>query len=132
MVQPFAIGAATLTGVPAALEPTLPVLAQGSAAQVQPLSEATNSNATNSNPDKSTSGQSGNQSLEQAIEQLNSEMQAWSTGMRFEVDDDAQRVVISIIDSASGEVLRTVPSEAVVRVAKMIVQFQGNMVDTKA
>ena len=59
-------------------------------------------------------------------------MQAWSTGMRFDVDDDAQRVVVSIIDSATGEVLRTVPSDAVIRVAKMIVQLQGKGIDTQA
>ena len=59
-------------------------------------------------------------------------MQAWSTGMRFDVDDDAQRVVVSIIDSATGEVLRTVPSDAVIRVAKMIVQLQGKGINTQA
>ena len=132
MVQPLAIGSATLAGVPATLEPSIPALAQSSAAQVQAPAEASNSNATHNSAYGQTPDQSGNQSLEQAIEQLNSEMQAWSTGMRFEVDDDAQRVVISIIDSATGEVLRTVPSDAVVRIAKMIVQFQGNTVDTRA
>ena len=132
MVQPFAIGSATLAGVPAALESTIPAFAQDAAVQVQPTAEASNSNATSNQSYGQTPEQASNQSLEQAIEQMNSEMQAWSTGMRFEVDDDAQRVVISIIDSATGEVLRTVPSDAVVRIAKMIVQFQGNTVDTKA
>lgn len=70
--------------------------------------------------------------LDKALEELNNSMQAWSTGMRFDVDEDAQRVVVSIIDSATGEVLRTVPSDAVVRVAKMIVQLQGKGIDTRA
>lgn len=72
------------------------------------------------------------QPLDKALEELNSNMQAWSTGMRFDVDEDAQRVVVSIIDSATGEVLRTVPSDAVVRVAKMIVQLQGKSINTQA
>lgn len=71
-------------------------------------------------------------SLEKALELVNNNLQAWSTGMRFDVDSDAQRVVISIVDSSTGEVLRTVPSDAVLRVAKMIVQLQGSLVDTKA
>ncbi len=71
-------------------------------------------------------------SLEKALEDVNNNMKAWATGMRFDVDPDANRVVVSIIDSATGEVLRTVPSDAVVRVAKMIVQMQGNVVNTKA
>lgn len=70
--------------------------------------------------------------LDKALEELNNSMQAWSTGMRFDVDEDAQRVVVSIIDSATGEVLRTVPSDAVIRVAKMIVQLQGKGIDTQA
>lgn len=70
--------------------------------------------------------------LDKTLEQLNDSMQAWATGMRFDVDEDAQRIVVSIVDSNSGEVLRTVPSEAVIRIAKMIVQLQGSAIDTRA
>lgn len=70
--------------------------------------------------------------LEQALEDVNSTLKAWSTGMRFDIDPDAQRVVVSIIDSESGEVLRTVPSDAVIKIAKMIVQLQGQSVRTSA
>ncbi len=71
-------------------------------------------------------------SLERALESVNDSLKAWSTGMRFEMDEDAQRLVVSIVDSATGDVLRTIPSEAVLRVAKMIVQLQGSGVDTQA
>jgi flagellar protein FlaG len=70
-------------------------------------------------------------SLEKALEQANDKLKAWSTGMRFDVDEDTQRIVISIVNTDTCEVLRTVPSEAVLRVAKMIVQLQGVSVDTK-
>lgn len=70
--------------------------------------------------------------LEQALEDVNNSLKAWSTGMRFDIDPDAQRVVVSIIDSESGEVLRTVPSDAVIKIAKMIVQLQGQSVSTSA
>ncbi|MHA3902312.1 flagellar protein FlaG [Castellaniella sp. WN] len=71
-------------------------------------------------------------SLEKALESVNDSLKAWSTGMRFEMDEEAQRLVVSIVDSTTGEVLRTIPSEAVLRVAKMIVQLQGSGVDTQA
>lgn len=70
--------------------------------------------------------------IEQALEDVNNSLKAWSTGMRFDIDPDAQRVVVSIVDSESGEVLRTVPSDAVIRIAKMIVQLQGQSVSTSA
>ncbi len=71
-------------------------------------------------------------SLEKALESVNNSLKAWSTGMRFEMDKDAHRLVVSIVDNDTGKVLRTIPSEAVLRIARMIVQLQGSGVDTKA
>lgn len=76
--------------------------------------------------------QDGNSPLDKALQEVNSSMQAWATGMRFSVDPDAQRIVISIVDNATGKVLRTVPSDAIIRMAKMIVQLQGQGISTKA
>jgi len=81
------------------------------------------------NPDAQT-GKAG--SVEGAFEEINAAMEAWSTGMRFEIDEDTQRMVVSVIDTKSGETLRQIPSEEVLHVAKMIAQFQGNIVSTKA
>ncbi|MGB6009290.1 flagellar protein FlaG [Castellaniella sp.] len=71
-------------------------------------------------------------SLEKALESVNDSLKAWSTGVRFDMDKDAQQLVISIVDNASGDVIKTIPSEAMLRIAKMIVQLQGSGVDTKA
>lgn len=69
--------------------------------------------------------------LDDTLDQINNSLQAWSTGIRFNMDDDAQRLVVSIVDNSTGEVLRTVPSEAVIQIAKMIVQLQGNAISVK-
>lgn len=69
---------------------------------------------------------------EEAFDEINQAMQAWNTGMRFEIDEDTQQLVVSIIDSTSGDVIRQIPSEEVLHVAKMITQFQGNLISTKA
>lgn len=71
-------------------------------------------------------------SLEKALESVNDSLKAWSTGVRFEMDKDAQQLVVSIVDNASGDVIKTIPSEAMLRIAKMIVQLQGAGVDTQA
>lgn len=70
--------------------------------------------------------------LNDTLDQINNSLQAWSTGIRFNMDDEAQRLVVSIVDNTTGEVLRTVPSDAVIQIAKMIVQLQGNQVSVKA
>lgn len=70
-------------------------------------------------------------SLDDTLDQINNSLQAWSTGIRFNMDDEAQRLVVSIVDNTTDEVLRTVPSDAVIQIAKMIVQLQGNAVSVK-
>ena len=71
-------------------------------------------------------------STEEAFDEINAAMEAWSTGMRFELDEDTQQMVVSIIDTKSGDVLRQIPSEEVLHVAKMIAQFQGKLLNVKA
>lgn len=71
-------------------------------------------------------------SLDTALEQLNENMKAWSTGLRFDVDDDTQKLIVSLVDSQSGEVIRAVPSDAALQISKMIAKFQGNSINTKA
>lgn len=71
-------------------------------------------------------------SLDTALEQLNQNMQAWATGVRFDIDPDTQRIVVSLVNNESGDVIRAVPSEAVLQISKMIAKFQGNTINTKA
>lgn len=102
------------------------------AVQVTPGSEAQGSGTATTSQQNGQGAGAQNPSLEKALEALNDSMKAWATGMRFDMDDEAQRLVVSIVDSETGDVIRTVPSDAVIRVAKMIVQLQGSLVDTKA
>lgn len=105
----------------AALEPTQTVIPTGNAA---------NQNAAGSSTSEQQKASS--QPIEKALEEINSQMQAWSTQLQFDVDQDANRVVVSIVDSQTGDVIRTIPSEAVLRIAKMIVKLQGNAIQTEA
>lgn len=105
---------------------------QQPATSVTAASPGTNLDMAADQRDTSPRQHHGESSLERMLEQINDSMQAWSTGMRFDIDEEAERVVVSIIDTESGETLRTVPTEAVLRIAKMIVQLQGGGVDTQA
>ncbi len=67
-----------------------------------------------------------------AMDEINSQLRAWSTELQFEMDPDLHKIVVSVRDSDTGEVLRTIPSDAVIRIAKMIVKLQGNAVETTA
>ncbi|SHI18931.1 flagellar protein FlaG [Pollutimonas bauzanensis] len=132
MVNPIGANPGSLPFVPAAVDLERPLSIPEPAVQVTPSGEALNSGGAATAPRQPQDADANPNSLEKALEDVNDNMKAWATGMRFDVDPDAQRVVVSIIDSATGEVLRTVPSDAVIRVAKMIVQLQGQVVNTKA
>ncbi len=70
--------------------------------------------------------------LDKALDEINEQMKAWSTHLQFEIDPNVHQVVVSIVDAESGDVIRTIPSEAVLRIAKMIVNMQGNGIKTAA
>lgn len=130
MVNPLTpASSASIPANPVSLEIERPPLPEP-AREVTPAAEtigAGNSASRQAGPEESTA-----KPLEQALEDVNNTLKAWSTGMRFDIDPDAQRVVVSIVDSVSGEVLRTVPSDAVIKIAKMIVQLQGQSISTSA
>lgn len=103
--------------------------------QVQASNDAQNSGSSTTGHNLKQQQQSlgdTESSLDRMLNQINDSMDAWSTGMRFDVDEEAQRVVVSIVDSKTGDVIRTVPSDAVIQIAKMITKLQGTAVDTKA
>ncbi len=120
--------AAAVAAAPAPT-PATPV-AVDSAVVITPVGNATDSSGardTGSDP-----SQQQPQSVEKALEDINEQMKAWSTQLQFEVDPDINRVGVSVVDSKTGDVVRTIPSDAVLRIAKMIVKLQGNAVETSA
>ncbi|WP_258128415.1 flagellar protein FlaG [Achromobacter anxifer] len=109
--------------------PAAPV-APDPAVSVVPTAAATNSGAS----DSATSDQSDSQKLplDKALDEINDQMKAWSTQLQFEIDPNVHQVVVSVIDANSGEVIRTIPSETLLKIAKMIVNMQGNGIKTTA
>jgi len=130
MVSPFVPSPPSAAVNPVALEIERPVLPE----PARQVTAAAGSAGARLSADAGPGGGRSDTStpLEDVLDELNGNLQAWSTGIRFDVDPDAQRVVISIVDNATGEILRTVPSDAVIRIAKMIVQLQGRSVSTQA
>lgn len=113
-----------------------PTDAAASAQRPEPAVQVTRSEAARNGGNATT--QQGDEfsraygSADEAFEEINAAMEAWATGMRFELDEDTQQMVVSIIDTKSGDILRQIPSEEVLHVAKMIAQFQGKLLNVKA
>ncbi|MGI0115238.1 flagellar protein FlaG [Zooshikella sp. RANM57] len=58
------------------------------------------------------------QQVNAAVEQLNEFVSATQRDLLFKVDDDAGRVVISVVDRKSEEIIRQIPEELALRLAK--------------
>lgn len=70
--------------------------------------------------------------LESAVREINASMQTRSVGVRFEVDADTDRLVVKVVDRLSGELIRQIPSEEVLRIAKLLGRVQGTLVSQAA
>lgn len=134
MVQPIGnqLSSLGLGLAPAAIEQQKTVQNAATEVTATEKNNFTETNTKNSNTRPEQFTEFNKTTLEKTIESLNENLKAWSTGMKFEIDDELERVVVSIVDTKSGDVLRKVPSDAVLKVAKMIVQMQGSGIDTQA
>jgi len=64
-------------------------------------------------------------SVEEAAGQLSDYVEQLGAELRFRVDEDSGRVVVSVVDTASGDVLLQMPSEEALRLARMLEDGAG-------
>jgi flagellar protein FlaG len=69
--------------------------------------------------------------LTSAVAEINKSLKLASIGVQFEFDREAKTMVTKVIDVDSGELIRQMPSEEVVRISKAIGQLQGFLLSQK-
>jgi uncharacterized FlaG/YvyC family protein len=69
--------------------------------------------------------------LEAAIEKLNEHAEGKGRGLRFAMDRDLNRPIITVISTSTGEVVRTIPDDVVIKIAHGIEDFKGVLMDEK-
>lgn len=71
--------------------------------------------------------------IQSAVSRISDYVQSLNRDLKFRVDHDTNQVVVTVMDSQSGEVIRQIPSEEVIAVARSIDQAQkGLLVNAKA
>jgi flagellar protein FlaG len=61
---------------------------------------------------------SAEENLERAVNTLNSKVQAVQRDLNFSIDEDSGRTVVKVVDSTTDEVIRQIPSEEVLALAR--------------
>lgn len=70
--------------------------------------------------------------LSKAVQELNRYVAGSRTDLRFAVDREAGKVVVSIIDAESGQVLRQMPSVEALRIARYLEHDRLGLIRQKA
>ena len=69
--------------------------------------------------------------LEAAIEKLNEQVERNGRGLNFAIDEKLNRPIITVRSTATGEIIRTIPNEVVIKVAHNIEDIKGLLMDHK-
>lgn len=70
--------------------------------------------------------------LEQALEEVNQRMQSNGRSLAFSLDEKADRLVIKVTNSKTGEVVRQIPDETILRIAHSLEELKGALYDESA
>ncbi len=126
---PRSSGASSLSGPPQSSDPSAPAASvTGSPAQALQGSTAAPVQATAQERDPAARRESS----EELQRQLDEVMKDVQTSLRFRVDDDSNRVVVSIVDQESGDVIQQIPSEVSLRIAQRMAELGSGMINESA
>ncbi|MBF6990363.1 MULTISPECIES: flagellar protein FlaG [Cupriavidus] len=67
-----------------------------------------------------------------ALGELADVLETTSIGLRFEIDEDTNRIITKVIDKETGDLIRQMPTEEVLRIARAMNKLQGLLVTQKA
>lgn len=71
---------------------------------------------------------SGRAEVSDAVKKLNEAMPPSAQSLQFEIDKDTNEIVVKIIDQSTKEVVRQMPTEEALEMAKSIDKMQGLLI----
>ncbi|AXK39361.1 flagellar protein FlaG [Crenobacter cavernae] len=105
---------------PRSSAPTVPVSAQA----VQALGNAEAGGGARAGTDR--------QALTEAVEKVGKAVSAYTSELQFSIDDDLGVTVVKVIDKQNDEVIRQIPSEDMLKLAKGLDKLLGVLIEQKA
>ncbi len=66
------------------------------------------------------------QQLTETVQDLNQHLSGYDTNLQFEIDDQSQQMVVQIVDRETKEVVRQIPSEKALALAKFFKEMEDN------
>lgn len=72
------------------------------------------------------------QEFSDALAQLRTQMEGLHRDLTFNVDDSTGDMVVQVLDSNSGKVIRQIPSEEILRMSERLDEMRSLLFETKA
>jgi len=72
------------------------------------------------------------QEVEQAMEEVRSAIAPMAQDLLFSIEEDTGKTIIKVVDSSTDEVIRQIPSEEIITIAKALDNLQGLLLKQKA
>lgn len=76
--------------------------------------------------------EAGDADLQHAVERINESLPPSSQGIEFAVDADSERVIVKVVDRETREVLRQMPTQEALDIAKALDRNQGLLIRQEA
>ena len=70
--------------------------------------------------------------VQQAIETINRKLQDSDQQLRFTVDHDSGRMVVRVIDTATNQTIRQIPSDVAIAISQSLEKLQGLLLRQRA
>jgi len=70
----------------------------------------------------------GKDEVSDAVKKLNQAMPQSAQSLQFEIDQDSEQIVVKVIDQSTKEVVRQMPTEEALEMAKAIDKMQGLLI----
>lgn len=79
-----------------------------------------------------SNSEDANQDIGKAVDTMNDFLKAFNQNLQFSIDDDTQLRVIKLVDTGTKEVIRQIPSEEMLTIAKALDKFKGLLIQEQA
>jgi len=70
--------------------------------------------------------------VEEAVQKVQKTVAAFNSALQFQIDEDTEKLVIKIVDTNTKEVIKQIPPQEVLDIAKALDKLQGLLVREKA
>ncbi|GAB3265698.1 hypothetical protein GCM10027296_42890 [Chitinimonas naiadis] len=71
-------------------------------------------------------------SVQESVKKLNETIATFNRSLQFSIDEDTRLNIVKVVDVNSKEIIRQIPSQEVVDIAKAIDKLQGLLLSDKA